>query len=75
MECPMNGPGMPGCYCPVTTCSNKKMFIVHWQIYHIEQHRSRIVCEHKKQGVFCQYMTDREAAMKQRIHKVHEPAL
>ncbi len=68
MTCPMSLPGMPGCWC-------KEMFIVHWQIYHIDQHTSCILCEHKKDGVSCHYMTDREADMKAHMHKLHKPAI
>ncbi len=49
MECPMSSPGMPGCYCPITIWIDKEMFVVDWQIYHIDQHSSRIVCEHSKE--------------------------
>ncbi len=75
MECPMSGPGLPGCNCPITILTDKEMFMAHCQIYHIDQHSSCIVFEHRREGVFCQYMTDHEADMKQHIHKVHEPAL
>ncbi len=75
MECPLNWAGITGCYCPITIWSDKEMFVAHWHIYHIDQQSSRIVWEHSKDGVFCQYMTDHEADMKQHIHKVHEPAL
>ncbi len=60
MECPMSRPGYPGCYCPITNWTDKKIFIAHWQAYHIDQHTSRIVCEGEKDGNLCQYMTDPE---------------
>ncbi len=53
MECPMSRPGYPGCYCPITSWTDKKMFIAHWQSYHINQHTSRILCEHEKDGIIC----------------------
>ncbi len=59
MECPMSQSGYPGCYCPITTWYDKKMFIAHWQAYHIDQHTSQIVCEHEKDGASCHYITDR----------------
>ncbi len=43
--------------------------MAHWQIYHIDQHTSRIVCEHRKDGNRCHYMTDRKADMKTHVHK------
>ncbi len=53
------------------------MFVAHWQIYHyhIDQHSSRIVCEHLKDEVPCEYITDHEADMKQNMHKLHDPAI
>ncbi len=45
--------------------------MAHRQIYHIDQHISHIVCEQKKEGVKCHYMTDREADMKHHVTKVH----
>ncbi len=61
-----------GYYCSIKVWSNKKMFVVHWQIYHIDQHISHIVCEHEQNGVLCHYMTDCEADVKQHVSKVHE---
>ncbi len=75
MECPMSGPDMPRCYCPITSWSNKEMFVAHWMIYHIDEHTSHIVCEHKTDGVPCLYMTGREADMKLHIHKLHHPVI
>ncbi len=69
MECPMSQSGYPGCYCPITTWSDKKMFITHWQSYHIDQHTSLI------NGVSCHYMTDREGYMKTHIHNLHKEAV
>ncbi len=66
---------MPGCYLPIKVRSTKMMFVVHWQIYHIDQHISRIVCEHVQDNVLCHYVTDREADMKQHISKVHAEKL
>ncbi len=43
MECSMNGLGMPGCYCPITLWSDKEIFMVHWQIHHIDKHSNLIV--------------------------------
>ncbi len=71
----MSGPDMPGYYCPITSWSNKKMFIAHWMIHHIDQHTSRIVCEHQQDGVACHYLTDSEADMKEHIHKLHDPSI
>ncbi len=48
MECPMSRPGYPGCYCPITNWTDKKMFIAHWQAYHIDQDTSWIVSEYEK---------------------------
>ncbi len=56
----MSRPRYPGCYCPITNWTDLKMFIAHWQAYHIDQLPSRIVCEHEKDGNLCQYMTDPE---------------
>ncbi len=28
---PLNGPGMPGCYCPITIWSDKEMFVARTQ--------------------------------------------
>ncbi len=75
MACPMSLPGMSGCWCPILVWTSKEMFIAHWQIYHIDQHTSRILCEHKKEGVCCHYMTDREADIKAHMHKLHELAI
>ncbi len=75
MECPMSRPGNPGCYCLITNWTDKKMFIVHWQAYPIDQHTSRIVCEYEKDGNLCQYMTDRESDMKSHIHNLHRDAV
>ncbi len=58
MTCPMSLAGIPGCWCPITIWTRKEMFIAHWQIYHIDQHTSHIMCEHHKDGVPCHYMTD-----------------
>ncbi len=55
MECPMSRPGY---HCPITSWTVKKMFIAHWQAYHIDQHTSRIVWEHEKDSNLCHYMTD-----------------
>ncbi len=70
----MSLPGMPDCWCPILVWTSKEMFIVYWQIFNIDQHTSRILCEHKKDGVSCHYMTDHEGDMKAHIHKLHEPA-
>ncbi len=51
------------------------MFIAHWQIYHIDQHTSCILCEHKKDSVSCHYMTDREVDMKAHMYKLHKLAI
>ncbi len=75
MSCLMNGLQIPGCYCPIEVWSDKEMFVVYWLIYHVDQHIIRIVCDHKKDGVPCQYMTDCEADVRQHISKVHEPML
>ncbi len=75
MECPMSRPGFPGCYYPITNWTDKKMFIAHWQAYDINQHTSRIVCEHDKDGNLCHYMTDRESDMKSHIHNLHKDAV
>ncbi len=57
MPCTMDGPSMPGYDCPIKVWSNKKMFMAHWQIYHIDQHISCIVCEQMQDNVLCHYMT------------------
>ncbi len=51
------------------------MFIAHWQAYHIDQHTSRILCEHEKDGNLCHYMTDRESDMKFHFHNLHKDAI
>ncbi len=75
MACPMTLPGKPGCYCPIISLTGKEMFIVHWQIYHIDQHTSLILCEHSKEGIWCHYMIDCVADMKDHINKLHESFL
>ncbi len=51
MACTMTLPGKLGCYCLIKIWSSKEMFIEHWQIYHIDQHNSCILCEHRKDGI------------------------
>ncbi len=63
MTSPMTLPGKPGCYCPIKSWTSKEIIIVDWQIYHIDQHTSLILCEHTNDGIACHYMTDREADM------------
>ncbi len=75
MECPMSRHRFPGCYCQITNWTDKKMFIAHWQAYHIDQHTSRILCEHEKDDILCHYMTDRESDMKSHIHNLHKDAV
>ncbi len=75
MAPPMLLPGLLGCWCPILNWTSKEMFIAHWQIYHIDQHTSHILCEHKKDGVSCHYMTDRQVNMKAHMHIPHEPAI
>ncbi len=76
MICPMTNVGMPGCRCPITVWNRKEMFIAHRQIYHIDQHASCILCEHRNNdNVPCHYMTDREADMKNHMYKLHEAAV
>ncbi len=75
MECCMSKPGYPGCYCLITNWTDKKMFIAHWQAYHIDQNTSRIVCEHEKDINLCQYMTNQESDMKSHIHNLHQDAV
>ncbi len=75
MVYPMTLPGNPGCYCPIKSWTSTELFIAHWQIYHIDQHTSRIICEHSKDGISCHYMTDREADSKTHINKLHESFL
>ncbi len=75
MICPLAGPDMPGCNCPVKHWTSKKMFVAHWPIYHVGQHVSRIVCKQFKDNVKCHYMTDHEADMKQHVTKVHADKL
>ncbi len=72
MECLMSRPGYPGCYCPITNWTDKKMFIAHWQAYHIDQHTSRIIYEHEKDGNIYHYMTD---DIKSHIHNLHRDAV
>ncbi len=71
----MSRPGFPGCYCPLTNWTDKKMFIAHWQAYHNDQHTSRIVCEHEKDCNLCHYMADRESNMKSHTHNLHKDAV
>ncbi len=47
------------------------MFIAHRQAYHIDQHTSRIICEHEKDSNLCYYMTNQESDMKSHIHNPH----
>ncbi len=75
MTCPMDGLSMSGCNCSIKVWSNKKMFVVQRQIYHIDQHINRIVCEYVWDCVLCHYMTDREADLKLHISKVHAEKL
>ncbi len=75
MEFPMSRPGYPGCYCLITSWTVKKMLIVHWQAYHIDQHTSCIVCELEKDGNLCHYLTDRESDMKYHIYNLHKDAV
>ncbi len=72
MACPMAGDHMPGCNCPIKVWCNKKMFMAHWLIYHIDQHISHLSCDVKNDDVRRQYMTDREADMKHHVMTVHE---
>ncbi len=67
--------GYPGCYCPITSLTDKKMFIAHWQAYHIDQHTSPIICEYEKDGNLYHYMIDRESDMKSYIHNLHQNAV
>ncbi len=76
MTFPMSNTGMPDCYCPITVWKKREMFIAHWQIYHIDQQVSHILCEHlNKDGVPYHYMTDLEADMKNHMHKLHDVAI
>ncbi len=75
MACPMSMPGKPGCCSPITSWTSKEMFIAHWQIYHIDQHTSRILCEHSKEGISCHYMTDCEGDIKAHMHRLHDTAI
>ncbi len=75
MAYPMTLPGMPGYYCQIKSWTSKEMFIMHWQIYDIDQHTSQILCEHSKDGISCHYMTDHEADMKAHINRLHESSL
>ncbi len=75
MACLMSMPGKPGCYCPITCWTSKEMFIAHWQIYHIDQHTSCILCKHMKDEISWHYMTDCEADMKSHIHRLHDPTI
>ncbi len=73
MICRMTNIGMQGCHCPIKVWNIKEMLIAHWQIYHIDQHASRILCEHKnKDDVRCHYMTGRGADMRNHMYKLHE---
>ncbi len=72
MICPMTNIGMPGCHCPIKVWKR----IAHWQIYHIDQYASGILCEHKnKDDLPCHYMTDREADMYNHMYKLHDAAV
>ncbi len=73
--CHLAGPLMPGCNYPIKVWFNKKTFMTHWQIYHIDQHISRIVCKHERYNMKCHYMTDREADMKHHVCNVHTDRL
>ncbi len=44
-------------------------------LLYIDQHTSRILCEHSNDGISWHYMTDREADMKTHINKLHESSL
>ncbi len=69
------GPSIPGCNCLIKVWSNKKMFVTHWQIYHIDQHISHTICKHERDNVKCHYTTDREADMKHHVCNVHTERL
>ncbi len=71
----MSKPGYTGCYCLITSSTDKKMFIAHWQAYHIDQHTNQIICEHEKDGNLCHYMTDQESDMKSHTHNLHRDAV
>ncbi len=75
MGCPMSLPCMPGCLCPILVWTSKEIFIAHWQIYHVDQHTSQILCVHKKDGLSCHYMTNRETDIKAHMHNLHKPAI
>ncbi len=51
------------------------MLVAHWQLYHIDQHTSCIVCEQYKDRVKCHYVTNREANMALHVTKVHTEKL
>ncbi len=53
MTCPLAGPDMPGCNCHIKYWTSKKMVVTHWQILHVDQHFSRIVCEQFKDRLKC----------------------
>ncbi len=71
----MSRPGYPGCYYPIKSWTDNKIFIAHWQAYHIDQHISCILCEHEKDSIICHYMTDRESDMKSHIHNHYRDAV
>ncbi len=56
MAFPISSPGVPGCWCPIKVWTTKDMFITHWQVYHIDQNTSLILCEHRKDDISCHYM-------------------
>ncbi len=75
MSCPMLKPGLPGYWCLIRVWHNKEIFIAHWQIYHIDQHTSPIVCKYMKDGVPSHYMRDQEEDIKQHMHNLHDPVI
>ncbi len=54
MPCPMAGNHILGCDCPIKAWTNKKMFVAHWLIYHIDQHIcNKAVRQGKDDGIAC----------------------
>ncbi len=75
MTCSLAGLDMPVCNCLIKHRANKKMFVAHWQIYHIDQHVCCIVCEQYKDRDKCPHMTNHEAEMKLHVTKIHADKL
>ena len=76
MACPLTNTGLAGCNCPISSWHDKKLFIAHWQLYHIDHVASRICCSVRTSvGDRCSYWTDRRKDMFDHVSKTHSKEL